>query len=205
MVSNSRKVLSFILVLLIILCGLPQAVYGTGGSSSIIQADAGDTFTLILKDNGTVWAWGYNGYGQCGNGTTMFSEALTQVVGLTDVVKIAAGSGHCLAMKSDGTVWTWGYNNAGQLGDGTTTNRTAPIQVSGLTDVVGIAAGGNSSFALKANGTVWAWGNNGSGQLGIGSTTNRTTPVQIGLSGVACIAAGGSHSVMVKQFCNTTI
>ncbi|MGC9030112.1 MAG: RCC1 domain-containing protein [Desulfomonilaceae bacterium] len=89
--------------------------------------------SLALKSDGTVWAWGYNGYGQLGDGTTTNRLTPVQVSGLTNVVAIAAGGLHSLAKKSDGTVWAWGYNGYGQLGDGTTTNRLTPVQVSGIT------------------------------------------------------------------------
>ncbi|MGE4486007.1 MAG: S8 family serine peptidase, partial [Oscillospiraceae bacterium] len=168
-------------------------------SGDVVQAAAGYSHTLVLKEDGTVWAWGYNYYGQCGNGITSYSESLTQVIGLTNVEYVAAGSFHSLAVKSDGTVWAWGYNNYSQLGDGTTAIRTTPVQVSGLTDVVGVSAGYYHSVAVKTDGTVWAWGENSFGQLGDGTTTNRTTPVQVnGLADVENVSAGYYYSVAVK-------
>ncbi|MCP4546611.1 MAG: hypothetical protein GY835_09125, partial [bacterium] len=105
---------------------------------------------LALKSDGTVWAWGYNAYGQLGDGTTTSRSSPVQVSGLTGVTVIAGGSVHSLALKSDGTVWAWGKNGYGQLGDGTTTDRSLPAQVSGLTGVIAIAAGGYHNLALKA-------------------------------------------------------
>ena len=87
---------------------------------------------MALKSDGTVWAWGDNGYGQLGDGTTTDRTTPVQVSGLSGVTAIAAGCYHTVALKSDGTVWAWGYNGYGQLGDGTTTQRTTPVQVSGL-------------------------------------------------------------------------
>jgi len=192
-------------------CGGGALSYGTGGAPASSYA---------LTDKGEVWAWGYNGQGQLGDGTT--TTRLTPVKSLiSDVVAIAAGSsgipygtytivgGHVLALKKDGTVWAWGLNNAGQLGDGTTTNRATPVQVANLNQVVAIAAGGmgwyrspmgGHSLALKADGTVWAWGLNNAGQLGDGTTTNRATPVQVSsLTDVVLIGAGAFHSVAVKK------
>jgi Alpha-tubulin suppressor and related RCC1 domain-containing proteins len=165
-----------------------------------MQVSAGYYHTLALKEDGTVWTWGYNGYGQLGDGTTTDSTVPSQVSGLTDVVSVAAGSHYSLAIKSDGTVWGWGNNNFGQLGDGSTTNRTTPVQVSGLTGVVSIAAGGYHSLAVKSDGTVRAWGYNSNGQLGDGTTTSRTTPVQVsGLTGVVSISAGVYYSIAAKS------
>jgi len=161
--------------------------------------------SLVLPGKATAdgipWAWGYNMFGQLGNGTTTSRITPAQVSGLTGVTAIAGGSWHTIALKNDGTVWAWGRNDEGQLGDGTTTSRTTPVQVSGLTGVTAIAGGGHHTIALKNDGTVWAWGRNVTGQLGDGTTTSRTTPVQVsGLTGVtSIIAAGGALSLSLKN------
>jgi alpha-tubulin suppressor-like RCC1 family protein len=112
-----------------------------GAGSRTLTVSAGSDHSLALKADGTVWAWGYNYYGQLGDGTTVSKSTPVQVSGLTGVTAIAAGGSHSLAVKGDGTVWTWGYNVYGQLGDGTNTQRETPVQVSGLTGATAIAAG----------------------------------------------------------------
>ncbi|MCM8824954.1 MAG: hypothetical protein NC937_02195, partial [Candidatus Omnitrophica bacterium] len=97
---------------------------------------AGGWHTVALKGDGTVVAWGYNGYGQC-----------NVPAGLTNVVAIAAGGAHTVALKGDGTVVAWGDNWYGQC--------DVPA---GLTNVVAIAAGGAHTVALKGDGTLVAWG-----------------------------------------------
>jgi len=82
-----------------------------------------------------VRAWGDNGYGQFGNGTTKGSAVPVSGPGLTSVTAIAGGSVNGYALKSDGTVWAWGDNSDGELGSGTQTNSTVPVRVSGLTGV----------------------------------------------------------------------
>ena len=174
-------------------------LYASAGD--VLQMAAGFSHTLALKEDGTVWAWGKNEYGQCGNGTTSSTSLLTQVVGLTNVVYISAAYDYSLALKSDGTVWAWGYNCNGQLGDGSTTDRTTPVQVSGLTGITAIAGGSFHSLALKSDGTVWAWGNNVMGQLGNSSFLfSKTTPGQVsGLTGITAIAGGSLHSLALKS------
>jgi len=158
-----------------------------------------NSHTMALKSDGTVWAWGYNGSGQLGDGSTTDRYTPVEVSGLSGVMDIAAGDSHSLALKSDGTVWAWGYNGSGQLGDGSTTDRYTPVEVSGLSGVMDIAAGDSHSLALKSDGTVWAWGQNEYGQLGDGTTTQRTTPIQASdLSGVVVIAAGSGHSLAMQ-------
>jgi alpha-tubulin suppressor-like RCC1 family protein len=182
-----------------------------GFLTGVTAIAAGDFHSLALKSDGTVWAWGYNYYGQLGDGTSTQQTSPVQVKGpnnqgfLTGVTAISAGNYHSLALKGDGTIWAWGYNDYGVLGDGTSTQQTTPVQVSGLTGVTAIVAGGYHSLALESDGTIWGWGYNGYGALGDGTTVARTTPVQVsGLSGVTAVAAargdgGGYHSLALKS------
>lgn len=160
---------------------------------------AGQYHSAALKVDGTVLAWGGNGYGQLGDGTTTSYSIPVAVSGLSDIVAVAAGAYHTVALKFDGTVMAWGYNGLGQLGDGTKTNRSIPVVVPGLTGVVAVAAGENHTVVLKADGTVLAWGNNGHGQLGDGTTTGRLSPVVVpSLTGVVAVAAGNVHTLALK-------
>jgi alpha-tubulin suppressor-like RCC1 family protein len=83
-----------------------------------------------------VLAWGANGSGQLGDGTTTERHLVAPVSSLSSVVSIVCGYYYNLALRSDGTVWAWGSNVSGQLGDGTTTSRQAPVKVSGLTGII---------------------------------------------------------------------
>lgn len=162
---------------------------------------AGDDYTLALKSDGTVWAWGANDDGQLGDGSTTDRNTPNQVSGLSNVTAIDGGHyRHSLAVKSDGTVWAWGSNDNGHLGDGTYTNRTTPVQASNLSNVTAVAGGDSHSLALKSNGTVWAWGGNWYGQLGNGTYDNSISPVQVSsLSNIIAIAAGDQHSLALKS------
>jgi alpha-tubulin suppressor-like RCC1 family protein len=159
------------------------------------------TSTTTPVPSSKVAAWGYNGSGQLGDGTTTY-EALTpvEVHGLTGVTAVAARGGTSLALRRDGTVWAWGANSDGALGNGSTDDASAPVQVRGLTGATAIDTGGLFSMALRGDGTVWAWGFNGDGELGNGTTTDALTPVQVrGLTGVTAIAAGGRYSMALRS------
>ncbi|ETR70825.1 MAG: hypothetical protein OMM_08528, partial [Candidatus Magnetoglobus multicellularis str. Araruama] len=112
----------------------------------------------VLKNDGTVWKWGVNEYGQLGNGTTENSSLPVQVKNLGNVISVSATYFHGLAVKSDGTVWSWGYNYDGQLGDGSMADRSVPEQIPYLDNVIQVAAGPNKSYALTREGTVFFWG-----------------------------------------------
>lgn len=164
------------------------------------QITSGEQCCLALLSDGTVWAWGYNGYGQLGDGTTTDRSIPVQVKGLEDVIAIAGGGYHNLVLKADGTVLAWGDNTKGQLGDGTNRDKNTPVMISGLKGVVAISDGGWHSLALKSDGTVWAWGDNGYGQLGDGTTTNKNSPVQVrGLDNIIAISGGCEHSLALRS------
>jgi len=149
------------------------------GLLNVVQVFSSNYHSLSLRGDGTVWAWGYNSYGQLGDGTTTTRPTPVQVSGLTGVQAIAGGYNYSLALKEDGTVWAWGDNYYGQLGDGTTTARLTPVQVSGLTGVQAIAGGYCHGLALRGGGTVWAWGRNNIGQLGDGRVFYSPYPMGI--------------------------
>ncbi len=182
-----------------------------GTSSGFSAISSGSAHNIGLKNDGTVWAWGKNGLGQLGDGTSSNRLTPVQVVGLSGIIAIVAGYNHSLALKSDGTVWSWGWNAYGQLGDGTQDNQSLPVKVKAsampddyLQNITAISLGDTHSLALDSNGNVWAWGGNGSGQLGIGSTDSpQLYPQQVKdstgsefLTNVHSISGGGYYSLV---------
>src|SRR5450759_488100 len=127
---------------------------------------------------GSAWAWGYNVYGQLGNGTTTNSSTPVAVTNGTSVTAIAGGASHSLALTSTGQVLAWGDNGDGEQGTGNgTTNSSIPVAVSlpSGTTVTAIAGGGRHSLALTSTGQVLAWGYNGYGELGNGTLFQSNT------------------------------
>ena len=189
---------------------------GVGHLSSIQAIAGGERHNVALDTDGNVWTWGWNYFGQLGNGTTCTSmnapdcmgTTPTMIAGFTSIKAIAARGYHTLALKQNGTVWAWGYNDAGRLGDGTNVDRHSPVQVIGLTGhggVLAISGGGEVSAALMADHTVMAWGNNSQGAVGNGviSDTGQWTPVEVsqstGLTNVKEIATGWEHMVALAN------
>ncbi len=178
---------------------------GKGNLEGIVSIAAGALHTIAVKNDGSVWGWGYNGDWQLGDGTSKKRFTPVQVKGpggqgfLEGMVAAAAGSAHTLALKKDGTVWAWGSNDKGQLGDDTGDSSKTPVLVKGLKGVIAIAAGSSHSLAVKADGTLWAWGNNVSGQLGDKGVTNRLAPVWVkSIANITAVAAGENHSIALK-------
>ncbi|MCX6924292.1 MAG: immunoglobulin domain-containing protein, partial [Verrucomicrobia bacterium] len=133
------------------------------------QVSARGSHTVAVKADGTLWAWGYNNYGQLGDGTTDSKSSPVQVGTDTKWQVVAAGYYHTVAVKTDGTLWAWGYNNSGQLGDGTRASKSSPVQVGTDTNWQVVAAGDYYTVAVKTDGTLWAWVYNWFGQLGDGT------------------------------------
>jgi len=140
-------------------------------------------FTLAVDRFGGVYAWGANGAGQLGDGTTNPSPTPIVVPALSGIVGVAGGgvgttTGFSLAVRSDGVVFAWGYNNEGQLGLGNTNpGPMSPTQIPSFSGVLAASAGTNFVVALKKDGTVWAWGDNTNGQLGKGDNFPSSSPL----------------------------
>lgn len=135
--------------------------------------------TLILKNDGTIWAAGHNSYGQFGTGTKT-STAQTTFVQLSalgsDNAAIAAGLNCTMILKSNGDLYVAGSNSYGQLGDGTNVDRPSPVQIlSGVKSAtMGYEQGGSwniYAYAVKTDGTLWRW-------TSMGSTSGKT-PAQV--------------------------
>ncbi len=175
------------------------------GDRTVTGVDGVATGTAVLHVDAAVvpglaaFGWGYNAFGQLGDGTTTDRLDPVQVGTSAPWASIAAGWQHTVAVRTDGTLWAWGFNASGQLGDGTTTDRSGPVQVGTATTWASVAAGAAHTVAVRTDGSLWAWGDNSSGQLGDGTTTSRLAPVRIGTATAWTSVSGGSdHSVAVR-------
>ena len=196
----------------------PVEVHGAGNVSffnSVKAIMGGEIHNVALKSDGTVWCWGWNAFGQLGNGTTNDSwvptpAGLTAVPPLTNVVKLGGRPYFTLAEKADGTIWAWGMNQFGQMGNGTLTPfgsppNSVPVMVSNslpggpINGALQITCGYQFGAALVTNGTVWIWGSGSHGEQGTGSTTANYIPVQVpGLTNITQISAGWFHILARK-------
>ena len=165
---------------------------------SVVTVAAGHSHTCAVVDGG-VQCWGYNFYGQLGNGTAANSSVPVQAIAAgSGVTAVAGGDGHTCAVVSGG-VRCWGYNGSGQFGNGTATSSSVPVQSiaagSGVTAVAAGSSMGYDTCAIVAGG-VQCWGINWFGELGDGTTTSSLVPVQAiaAGSGVNGLAMGRFHT-----------
>ena len=175
-------------------------------SSGVTAISAGGGHSLYIKSDGvnsSLWAFGLNSQGQLGNGSFIDSNVPLEIIS-NGVVSISAGDEHSLYTLNNGSstsLFAMGRNSAGQLGNGSTTQSSTPIQIDD-NNITSISAGWRHSLYIKNDGTgssLYGVGANDFGQLGDGSDTNQTTPVLVESSGVTEIAAGGNHSLYIKD------
>ncbi len=194
-----------------------------GNFDNAIFAAAGYQHSLLVDEEGFVWAFGNGANGRLGNNGTTNKTSPVQVLkmsddnqnltNLTNVVEVAAGFASSYALDGNGKVWAWGSNANGRVGNGVTagsqlyatavTKNTAGNPQ--LSEIQMIAAGDETALALTESGEVWGWGFNTNGQLAQGTTTtSETRAVKLKLdasteiSGVTSLAAGMNHTAMVR-------
>ena len=147
------------------------------------EGDNSFGFSIATKTDGTLWSWGYAGYGQLGISSRTRRSSPVQVPGTT-WNDIDASKYNSIATKTDGTLWIWGQNVYGSLGQnqapGSPTNRSSPVQIPGTTWSK-VAGGEQTVGAIKTDGTLWMWGYNFDGQLGLNTQMNSgiSSPAQI--------------------------
>jgi alpha-tubulin suppressor-like RCC1 family protein len=152
-------------------------VWPTRGTSRLA---AGGSHTCYLTLNrGAVWCWGWNFFGQFGNGTTTSSDRPRQIPAFTNSRLIGTGNEHTCAVWGR-AVWCTGRNRVGQLGDGTNLDKRSPVQVGhGIEPSVLGVGWQHACAAREINGPTWCWGDNSRGQLGDGTTISRNWPTRV--------------------------
>ena len=160
------------------------------------QISTNGTYTLAIRSDSTLWAWGLNSSGQLGvSNTTNYSSPVQ--VGTSSWTQVVAGSANSLGITVLGRLYAWGNNATGQLGQNNTTNTNSPVQI-GTYSYNQIGAGNSFAVAKRVDGTVWTWGLNANNQLGTGTTINLSSPVQVaGAVSWASVSAGYDHIVAV--------
>jgi alpha-tubulin suppressor-like RCC1 family protein len=171
-----------------------------GMTSGVIALAAGGQHLCAVKNTGALFCWGWNGYGQLGDGTGSERYEPTDVNGLdSGVVAVAPGMYHTCASLATGAVKCWGYGGDGQVGNNAWSGSNTPVSVYGMTDATAsISSGERYTCVVKTTGALWCWGSNDYGQQGNGATSYSNTPVNISSLGttVRTVSAGlsGFHT-----------
>ena len=156
---------------------------------TIVQVALGDYHSGAIDENGGLWMWGNNGFGQLGDGTddsSSYPIEITHQFGKAEIDQVSLGYYHSSAIDSNGDLWMWGRDDYGQLGDGEKeTESLDPINISNKNSpfegekIEQVSLGAYFSSALDSKGNLWTWGKNEEGQLGDGKIKNTSMPTNI--------------------------
>ncbi|MCL2364708.1 MAG: hypothetical protein FWC71_08605, partial [Defluviitaleaceae bacterium] len=154
-----------------------------GADARWVHVSTGGSHTIALQENGSLWGWGENRFGQLGDGTTIDRSEPTQVGRGTTWVHAVAGSGVSYAICIDGYLWAWGWNHNGELGIGTTENSSIPVQIGTNSNWVDVVAAWRP-LAKTDCGAIWSWGPGEvrvptQGSLGDGTSEDHHVPIII--------------------------
>ncbi len=169
-------------------------------ASNWVKISPSRFFTIALKSDGTIWAWGQNDEYQLGNSPATAQQLSPIQVGTaTDWVEIATGTNRtAFAIKANGTIWGWGSNPSSIIVAGSSTYTVStPTQVGTSTDWVRMSVGPAHILAQKQDGTLWSWG--GGKGLGVGGTPSVTNiPQQVTTDNWKSFTTGTNTSFGVK-------
>lgn len=140
-------------------------VSATAGTVSIESGGAKQVATsgdhkFVLTNEGLLYAWGNNQYGQLGFKPDTTNSATPVNVSKQTIVnggwlKVAAGGKHSAAISTDGHLYTTGWNGSGQLGTGDTDNRSEWTEVASDKTFIDVACGNQFTIAIAGDGTLW--------------------------------------------------
>jgi len=182
------------------------------GLENVTAVSSGGSVTAAICENGDLYTWGENYYGQLGYPSVEitdmgqpYTSVPTKVPGLSNVIAVALSGSHCAAITAAGDLYTWGSNSSGELGHGDMRGRRSPTKVTGLTNVISISLEPYFSAAITADGDLYTWGANNRGQLGHESSESDSigypctfSPTRVtGLSNVLSVSFGGVHGAAI--------
>ena len=157
---------------------LVTAPVAVAGGITFSSLSAGRGHTCGLNANGAAYCWGYNLYGQLGDGTTTNASAPVQVGGGTAFAAIFANGFYTCALTSAGSAYCWGADPSG-VANGTTTNRTSPLALATNLTFASLTLGETHICGLTIGGAAYCLGDNSYGSLGDGTNVDHTTPVPV--------------------------
>jgi alpha-tubulin suppressor-like RCC1 family protein len=182
------------------------------------KVSAAGSYAIGIRQDGTLWSWGYNIRGQLGIEDIIQTHAPKQIIFSTNSPnwidisssgKIESGfdslnvaTGHTLALNSDGVLWGWGNNDYGQAGGGAWPFKPTPSIISTDQHWQRVASGANYSVAINDKHDIYTWGNNENGQLGReGSSDTIPAPLAEEIrSNWQEIASGDRHTLALRAY-----
>jgi len=152
----------------------------------VVAASAGFAKTMVIRTDGSLWAWGSNIFGLILPYVSVIQPIPTKV--MDDVVYVSAGSWYAMVIRGDGSLWDIARGE----------NYFCYMHIPSMSNIVSVSTNrfndlDTHTIVLKDDGSLWTWGGNESGQLGYGTAYEpalRTEPIRI----MENIMLPGSHT-----------
>lgn len=187
----------------------PERIAAFEGET-VLAVAAGNTFSLALLSDGTVWAWGNNRYRLLGDDSPLLFQSSTPVQcgGALEgafVCKIFAGDTTAAAITGDGSLYLWGNNDSAQLGVAAFSGGALPMRCPIVTSCKAVALGSKHTTVLLQDGSVKSMGTNSRGQFGNGEQDDSAYIALIPASGLGEVSAyslgsGGEHALLLDSY-----
>jgi alpha-tubulin suppressor-like RCC1 family protein len=157
--------------------------------------------SLVVTEEGTLFAFGYNTNGQLGLGDTRDRLLPTELTSISEkIISVSSGRAHSLALTEDGKIYAWGFNDSGQLGLGHAHQQNQPKKLTLSEKIIVIACGAHFSVSLTQRGHIYIWGNGEFGELGFGNFETSFTPKKLTLpEKISTITCGHNHTLAVSE------
>ncbi|CAH1368480.1 hypothetical protein MTP99_009912 [Tenebrio molitor] len=145
----------------------------------IVSIASGQHHTVVLKEDGTVFSWGENKFGQLGIDPNISNSFVPmEIFHDLNLASVYAGWTHTAALTKSGEVFTWGRNTYGQLGAQREVTYK-PEKVAGLKDVSQLSVGSEHNLAVTKEGKLFVWGWNEHGSCGTADKNDVVKPTQV--------------------------
>jgi alpha-tubulin suppressor-like RCC1 family protein len=185
---------------------LPAAV-AAAGALPLYQVSGGESpYTCAVTPDSRAYCWGWNLFGQLGDGTTANHLKAVAVAGGHSFTQVSTGWYHTCAVTSDHRAYCWGSNQFGALGDGTTTDHPTPVAVAGGHPFRQVAVGTGFTCGVSyPDDRGYCWGDDAYGQLGNGSTSSSPILMPIAVVGgltFTQVNAGDVHACGISTTTN---
>jgi alpha-tubulin suppressor-like RCC1 family protein len=190
------------------------------GCDDPVRLGVGQSHTCVVTENGNVYCWGTNYFGQVGQRASNAYVRPVKVTLPAPAAQVVAGSNFTCARLVDGRAYCWGHGGDGALGDGPDPHEDCdvggpdcspdPVQVSLPAGTLAMELGAGQRFACARldDGSVACWGSNGSGQVGNGTAgpTDVPTPTRVlapsgetgALAGAIALSVGYENACVLR-------
>ena len=161
----------------------------------VVQVALGENHSACVTEDGCLYTWGDNEYGQLGDGTTENKHTPVKIMDNVSQVNLYIQSSTCIT--KDGSLYTWGYNY-GLLGYDTPDGVYSSIPTKIMDNVATFSIGHNDAACITKDGSLYTWGFNVYGQVCDGTTEVKLSPIKI-MDNVAQVSLGLYHSACLTK------